>query len=57
MPRKRKQESQGIELELTESEFIIANRDWVWDPGREGVEYVFGRTQRAAGLLPCIPGS
>jgi hypothetical protein len=34
----RRQASQGIELELTEYGFVIANRDWMWDPGLEGVE-------------------
>jgi hypothetical protein len=48
--KKRRQASQGIELDLTEYGFVIANRDWVWDPGLEGVEVLFSRTQRFAGL-------
>jgi hypothetical protein len=44
------QPPQGIELELTEYGFKVVNRDWVYDPGLEGVEYVFSSSQRAAGL-------
>jgi hypothetical protein len=46
----RRQSSQGIEFNLTEYGFAVANRDWVWDPGSVGVEMGFGPTQRAAGL-------
>jgi hypothetical protein len=56
VPMARRQAPQGVELELTECGFVIANRDWVYDPGLEGVEYVFGRTQRGAGLDSIIYG-
>jgi hypothetical protein len=42
--------SQGIEFDLTEYGFTIANQDWVWDPGQVGMLYGFGPVQRAAGL-------
>jgi hypothetical protein len=49
-------QAQSLELELTEYGFVIANRDWVYDPGLEGVEYVFSRMQREAGLDQIMQG-